>query len=329
MSMRLTATLMAVTACTAAGQEYRTVYETVKEWQTTIDMRPTSVTELQPRTSTQWRAVEVTRLRTVTETVEKPVTVTEYRECRRMVKREVCEPVMREVCRQICEPVTETKTVCRRVPVCGPRCSPLQVPDCGGCKQKEKPDGFCAKVHDCWQSFGDCLCRCGAKCGVKILEGGPLCQALFIRLPDRLAAGCQETMLVTEQVPVTRYVRRTVKECIPTTVRKTVTVPVVERVPVQVTKMVPQCVTRQVVERTTQCVPETVTKMVPVQVTKMMPTEVRTCVPKTVCRLIRVQTENCSACAACKRDRPLLDFLDRLRNRIGTKKNCGCGCAGK
>jgi len=268
------------------NESFRPVYETVNDVKIETVLQPVNVTTLQECKSTVWRPVTETTFRDCSFTVCRPVTTTVMKEVCRTEMRDVCEAGTRKVCKTICEPVTRMQCVTRQVAVteCCTQCEPGGIrlgSDCG-CAEKH------SKLGQCWQDFGECLGNCGAKLGSKLANGGCLSRGLFVRMPERFACRiATRTHAVTEQVPVTTYVRRTVETTVPTTVHKKVAVQVVEKVPVCVTTTVNETVTRKVAVTTTRMVEETVTKAVPTCTVKLVPTQVRTCTPRTVVRLER------------------------------------------
>ena len=196
-------------------------------------MKECCVSVCKPVCETVWKEVCRTEMREVCETKTKEV--------RRHVVEKVCQ--MQSVCKRV--PVTECKTCCQKGCVQLGTCKACAVTPCGGCEQCKscepccKPS-LCQRLNDRWLSFGDCLGNIGANLGAHIVNHSHyLCGCSMVRVPDRITSqSVTHYEIVTEQVPVTKYVRHDVTIQEPRTCTKKVAVKVVERVPITETKTV-------------------------------------------------------------------------------------------
>lgn len=245
-------------------------------------------------TETICRQVPVCTTQTVCETVMKEVCRTVSRPVTECVQKQVCRTVARpvtetcykDVCREVSEPVQTVRTVCKKVPVqgcesvsqrgrlrlarvCDDPCGPAAACPTNPCATPACPTDPC---DPCATTLSGCnaVGHIGSRLGLGGLVGGGL--------GGRLGLGSGRLALVRDadtctNRSVTRY--ETVSETVPVTtyVKRTVT----ERVPVTRTRIVKERVVETVNVPVTRIVKETVREMVPVTVKKKVPvTEMKT-----------------------------------------------------
>ena len=279
---------------------YRDVSVTVKRCVDDPSCPPTSVFADHAVCETVCRQVPVCTTQTVCETTMKDVCRTVARPVTECVTKQVCKTVarpvtethMKEVCREVSEPVQTTRTVCKQVPVqacetvtrhgrlhlarVGDACPPAAGCGTDPCQPVADP---CQPCDPCGTAIsgGNAVGHVGTRLGLSGLGnalpvGGRLGlgngRLAFVRDADSTTSrAVTRYESVSETVPVTTHVKRTVREMVPVTTTRIVKETVVESVSVPVTKMVKETITERV--------PVTVRKKVPVTTMKTVTEVVR------------------------------------------------------
>ena len=264
---------------------YKQVQETVCKPVCETVMKECRTTVNKQVCETVYRECPVTVCKTICEPhcrkecffVCKPICETQYKECTRTVCKPICETVIKDVCKTVCVPVTETcyknvqRTVCKDVcetvikDVCKTVCEPCTTTKC---VTNHVPETVCETVYVpgrlTWEStpiykceFDPCTCTTVQKqvgCRKHLVHSGPHTEQRQVT----------RNRTVTEQVPVTTYVKKTVVEKVPTQVTRKVQEVVTEKVPVTVTRNVQKTVVEKVPTQVVRNVPVTETVRTPI-----------------------------------------------------------------
>ena len=213
--------------------------------------------------------------------VARPVYETQEREERDIVRRPIFETSERDECYTVAEPVTTYRAV--------------QVDQGGYVDQTICRPGA---VHNrlAWQPSA---CVVDPLTGAAGYQRGGLAW-VPMQAPNRVEVlRVWQPNVVTQQVPETTLVARTLTRKVPVQTCRLVDEEVVRKVPVQVCRMVQEEQVRRVPYTTCRQVIERVENKVPVQVCRMVPEEVVRKVPVTTCKMAyeeRVEQEPVRVC---------------------------------